>query len=65
MNQYEFAVKSKQTGTNYTVLCTAQTEHKALAAVSDYHASAFTITAKPIAIRTAHYVYGEIDATAI
>ena len=61
MKQYEFKIL-KQGATN-SVLCTAQTEEKALTAVRDAYAPEFTVISKSVAEYAPHHFFAEIDAT--
>lgn len=64
MNQYEFQMTSE---TAYykraTMRCTARDAQTALAAVVAYYGREYTVQPEPIAVRPAHEVMGEIDAT--
>ena len=62
MNQFEFQI-SKGAAT-HTVNCTARSASKAHDAIATAYGPGFTLNPVPTAVRTPHYFYNEIDATA-
>lgn len=64
MKQYEFQMTSE---TAYfkrvSTRCTARDAGTALAAVVAYYGREYTVQPEPTAVRPAHEVMGEIDAT--
>ena len=63
MKQYSFVIVEKSTGWRASVRCTARTENGARKQIVGYYGDNFTIADWPEAIRPAHYVLGEIDAS--
>ncbi len=59
--QYEYKLTSKANGHQYTQRATAKTEQEAYEAVANYYAQGFDIERKPVNVRPAHEVYGEIN----